>query len=250
MRIMHTLAGVDHGPFGLHQDAGHLVNRQRIRGRAHAWGWSIYQRFSDLFGKEIERDLDHDRSRSPVSHLGKGASHRVWHRLSSNDLFDRLCDMLEIEECIEIRWDVDQRPWVASRQHHDGNRVAVRLGDPAKGVLCAWSELHRTHTDALTRGDTAHSIGHMQARSFLSHDDGPNVSLCCGFNNRIDWVADEEGDSLTLENLSDGGGYVHIPPWNASCVSEEHVVICIASPRIIQMLLQYHDATSTHVAIT
>src|SRR6266487_4933323 len=44
---------------------------------------------------------------------------------------------------LEIGWDVDQRPWVASRQHQDGNRVAVCLGDPAEGVLRAWTELHR-----------------------------------------------------------------------------------------------------------
>src|SRR5215470_7861300 len=146
---MHTLAGVDHGQFGLHQDASHLVKRKRIRGRAHAWGWSIDQWICNLFSKEIERDLDHDRSRSPVSHLGKGASHCIWQRLSRNYLFDGLGDMLEIEEGIKIGWDVDQRPWVASRQHHDGNRVSIRLGDPAKGVLGAWTELHRKHTNAL-----------------------------------------------------------------------------------------------------
>src|SRR6266699_3822584 len=84
MRIMHTLAGVDHGPFGLHQDAGHLVNRQRIRGRAHAWGWSIYQRFSDLFGKEIERDLDHDRSRASSTAMSLMLSRKSSNRICSS----------------------------------------------------------------------------------------------------------------------------------------------------------------------
>src|SRR5581483_334837 len=100
--------------------------------------------------------------------------------------------MLEIEEGIEIGRYVHQSAWIACWQYHDGNGVTVSLGHAAKGILRTRPELHGKHAYALTRSEAAHSVGHVQARALLSHDDGANVGLGCLFDNRIDGIADEE----------------------------------------------------------
>jgi len=69
--------------------------------------------------------------------------------------------------------------------------------------------LHGEHADALTGGDAADGVGHVQAHALLADDDRADVFLGRGLDDLIDRVADEELDAFLLEDLRDGIGGFH-----------------------------------------
>src|SRR6266851_8370594 len=50
----------------------------------------------------------------------------------------------------------------------------------------------------------------MQARALLAHDDRADVSAGGSLDDRVDGVADQEFDTLSLEDLGDSSGSFHV----------------------------------------
>ena len=120
--------------------------------------------------------------------------------------------MLEVHECVEVGRDVDAIARIATGEHDDGRRFAVRLRHAAEGVLRARAVLHREDADLLTRGDAADRVGHVQTSALLANDDGADVSPRGRLDDRVDGVADQKLDTFASQDLGNGIGSFHARP--------------------------------------
>ena len=210
-RVVHALAGVDHGPLRGHQRLGHPGDVARIRRRLEPRRRRVVDRLRDVLTQKVNRELDEDRPRAPVLHLGEGAAHRVDHRVGHDDLLAPLGHVLEVQKRVEVRLDVRDPPRITARQHDNRHGVAIRLGDAAEGVLGARAVLHREHADPVARRDAADGVGHVQPCPLLADDDRADVGFRRGFDDRVDGVSDEEFHAFTLQNFRDGRRSLHGP---------------------------------------
>ena len=120
--------------------------------------------------------------------------------------------MLEVHECVEVGRDVDAIARIATGEHDDGRRFAVRLRHAAEGVLRARAVLHREDADLLTRGDAADRVGHVQTSALLANDDRADISARGRLDDRVDGVTDQKLDTFASEDLGHGIGSFHARP--------------------------------------
>jgi hypothetical protein len=120
--------------------------------------------------------------------------------------------VLVVEERAEVGWDIEESARVTAGQNDDRHRVAEGLGHTAEGIFGARPVLHREHADTLARGHPAHRVGHVQAGALLAHDDGADVGLGRGLDDRVDRIADQELHTLALENFRHHGCSFHPRP--------------------------------------
>jgi hypothetical protein len=166
----------------------------------------------DLFPHDVDGNLHQHRTRPTVLDLRERPAHRVRHRLREHHLLGPFGHVLIVEEGAEVRRDVEQLARVASGQHDDRDRVAERLRHAAEGVLGAGAVLHGEHADAVAGGHAADGVGHVEARAFLTDDDGADVDLGRRLDDLVDGIADEELHAFTLENIGDDRGCLHAGP--------------------------------------
>ena len=160
-RVVHTLAGVDDRTLGRHQGLRHPRHVARIGPRAQALRRRVLDRLRHLLAQEVGRELDQNRPRPAVLHLGERAAHGVRQRFGEDHLLGPFGDVLEVHEGAEVRRDVQEAPRIAAGQHDDRDGVAEGLGDAAEGVLRPRPVLHGEDADAIAGGHPAHGVGHV-----------------------------------------------------------------------------------------
>jgi hypothetical protein len=69
--------------------------------------------------------------------------------------------------------------------------------------------LHGKRPDALARGKTAETIGHMQPRALLSDDYRPDIRLCGSLKKGINGKSNQELDPFPFQDLSNSGATLH-----------------------------------------
>ena len=210
LRVVDALARVDDRALGLDEHAGHFRHRLGIRAGARAERGRVGERLGHVLLEDVDGNFHEDRTRPAVLHLGEGAAHRVRHLARQQHLLAPLGDVPVVERGVEIRRDVGDPPRIAPGEHDDGDRVAVGLGHAAEAVLRARPVLHREHADLLAGADAGDGVGHVEPDALLPYDDRADVGLGGRLDDGVDGIADEERDSLALQDLRDGGGGLHV----------------------------------------
>ncbi len=201
--VVHALARVDHGALGGHQHARGLRHVLRVRRDAGARRRLVHQGLRHLLHHHVHRDLHQHRARPAVLHLGEGPAHGVGHVHRADHPLRPLGDVPVVERGGEVGRDAGDLPRIAAGDHHDGHRVAEGLSHAAEGVLGAGPVLHREDADLPARRDPAHRVRHVQPGALLPHDDGADVGGGGGLEHVVDGIADQELDSLALQDLGD-----------------------------------------------
>ena len=200
-RIVNALPGIDDRPLGLDERLSDPrdICRDRRRPALAATAGSRPGRACLRTGRR--RDLDQCRPRTAVARLREGTAHRVRDHSRQYDLLARLRDVLEVEIGVELRRHVDRVSWIPCRQHDDWGGVRIRLRDAAECVLGARPVLHRENADGAAGGDAADGVRHMEPGAFLADDDGADIGRGRGLDDRVDRVADQELDTLSLQDF-------------------------------------------------
>ncbi len=81
------------------------------------------------------------------------------------------------------------------------DRLAIGLGNAAKGVFGTGTVLHRKHTDCAPATEPRNRVGHVQSDALLAHDYRADAGHGCVLEDVIDRVSGHDLDSLALENL-------------------------------------------------
>jgi len=207
--IVDTLAGVNNRPIRLNQLGGDGIDCPWVRSRANVGYWPIVDWFGDVFPENVTGNLDKHRSRPALLDLGKCPPQRIRYGARQGHLFCPLRYISVIQKRIEIRRNVCKMARIARRQNDDGNGVAVGLSDTSKGVLGTRPVLHRKHANPLARGRATDRVGHVEAGSFLTNDNRPDVGFGGGFDDRIDRIANEKAYPFALEDFCDRGCDFH-----------------------------------------
>ncbi len=109
-----------------------------------------------------------------------------------------------------VRIDAGDAARIALRDHQQRDGLAVGLGDAAIGVLAARTVLHAEGADLLARGDAGDRVGHVQADTFLAHDDRADVGGGGVFQQVVDGIAAEDLDPLALHDFSNCLANLHL----------------------------------------
>jgi hypothetical protein len=149
----------------------------------------------------LGRNLDHHRTAPPVAQARKSASKNIGNFGGGGDRFGQFGDVAHIQYRVEIRGNVRNTPGISPRQNQQRNRLAIGLGNPAKGILRAGSVLHREHADPAPTAEARNRVGHVQSRSLLAHDYRTDAGRGGVLEDVIDRVARHDLDSFAPEDL-------------------------------------------------
>ena len=117
--------------------------------------------------------------------------------------------MAEVQKRIEIRWNIDQAPWIAAWEDDDGDGIPVSLCHSPEGILRPWPMLHGEDADAFAGRHAAEAIRHVQTGALLTDDDGPDIGDRRRLDDRINGIPDENLSAFTFENFCDSCRTLH-----------------------------------------
>ncbi|MEY9359702.1 hypothetical protein ABH994_002423 [Bradyrhizobium yuanmingense] len=206
---MHALAGIDHRPFCVHQQAGGFLDVNGVGAVAGAQHRRVVQRLRHLLVPHVRGDLDDDGPAAAVLQPGEGAAEDVDDFGREDDRLGRFRERLHRLAGIEVRLDMRQPSLIAHRQHQHGNRFAKALRHAAHRVLRARPVLHAEGTDAAPRRHPRDRIRHVDADALLPHHHGPDLGLGRVLDQMVDRIAAEDLDPLAPHDFRNGGAELH-----------------------------------------
>jgi hypothetical protein len=157
---------------------------------------------ADLLVPDVGGDFDDRRTAAAVAQVAEGAAQHVGNLARHDEMLGELRHAAHFAGRAVVRVDPGDAARIALRDYQQGHGLAVGLGDAAIGVLAAGAMLHAEGADLLAGGDAGDRVGHVQADTFLAHDDRADVRGGGVFQQVVDGVAAKDLDSLALHDFS------------------------------------------------
>lgn len=206
---MHALAGIDHRPLRIDEQAGGLLHMHGVGAVARAQHRRVVQRLRHLLVPHVRGNLDDHGAAAAVLQLGEGAAKDVDDLSGQDDRLGRFRERLHRLAGIEVRLDMRKTALIAHRQHQHRHGFAEALCDAAHRVLRARPVLHAEGPDAASRRNPRDRIRHVDADALLPHHDGSDLGLGRVLDQMVDRIAAEDLDPLAPHDFCDGGAELH-----------------------------------------
>jgi hypothetical protein len=196
--------------FGREQHARRLFHRVGIRRAAQHRHRLVVERALEGRLEDRVRHFDQNRPGLAAAHRLVGAPHHLrqfLHRGSHRGIFgNRGIDFRGAEG----RRDVLAFRRKSGRDHQHRHILRIGLRHAGEGILDAGPMLGGKDAVLLARADAAEAVGHADAHALLPAEDGADVELGAGIDQRIARVAGEKLGPLALEDFCDDIGALHL----------------------------------------
>src|SRR5262249_20755969 len=196
--IMHSLSGINYRPLRTSQHGRRPLDFGRIWTEAAGLCRLIVERLRHLFVPYIGRNLDHDRATAPVAQARKGTAENIGYFGGGRNRVSQFGDVPHVQYRVEVRRHVRNTPRISAGQDQQRDRLAISLGNAAKGILRTGSMLHREHADGAPAAEARNRIGHMESGAFLANDYWTDAGRGRILQDVINRVANYDLDSFAL----------------------------------------------------
>ncbi len=209
-RPVHAMAGIDHRPLGLGEEARRLLQCRGLGRIARRRDGRVIELSRHFLVPQIVRHFDDRRPAAAVAQMREGAAHDVRHFGRRGQRFRRLGDAAHLARRVVVGADLRDAARIAAGNDQDRDRFAERLGDAAIGVLGAGPALHAEGADLAPLRHARDRVRHVQADALLAHDDRPYVGRRRVLDQVVDRIGAQDLDPFALHDLRDRRTDLHL----------------------------------------
>lgn len=209
LRVVHALAGIDHRPLRIDEEACGFPHMHGIGAVAGAQHRGVVEGLRHVLIPHVRGDLDDDRTATAVLQLGEGAAEDVGDLGCQDDRLGGLGKCLHHLAGVEVGFDMRQSPLIAHGQHQHRHGLAEALRNPAHGVLRAGAVLHAERADAASRSDAGDGVRHVDPDALLAHHHGSDLGFRRVLDQVVDRITAEDLDPLALHDFRDRSAELH-----------------------------------------